>query len=64
MIQDLGISEFVPPAEQRVSFNIPPYYWLKDASSYGRIYTVPAAKILPWMDQKLDRCKGKNNGDE
>ncbi|MDP2754894.1 MAG: ABC transporter substrate-binding protein [Nitrospirota bacterium] len=60
VIQNLSVSEFVPPAQQKVSFNIPPYYWLKSASYYGPTFDIPAAKILPWMDQKLDRCKGKN----
>jgi hypothetical protein len=27
-------------------------------------FTIPAAKVLPLMDQKLDRCKGKNNRGE
>ena len=59
-IQDLAIVEYVPPEEQKVSFNIPPYYWFKNASYTGPVYKIPAEKILPWMDQNLDRCKGKN----
>ncbi len=27
-------------------------------------FSGPAAKVLPLMDQKLDRCKGKNNWGE
>lgn len=64
LIQDLAISELVPWEEQKVSFNIPPYYWYKGSSSYGPIAVIPATKILPWMDQKLDRCKGKNDWGE
>ncbi len=60
IVQDLAISEFVPPEEQKVAVNIPPFYWTKAASSYGPTFVIPAAKILPWMDQKLDRCKGKD----
>ncbi len=63
-IQNLTVSEFVPPAEQKVSMNIPPYYWYKNASAPGPGYIIPAAKVLPWMDQKLDRCKGKSDWGE
>ena len=63
-IMDLGVSVYVPPAEQKVSMTIPPYYWFKDCSYTGPTYKVPAAKVLPWMDQKLDRCSGKNNWGE
>jgi ABC-type branched-subunit amino acid transport system substrate-binding protein len=61
VIQDLSISEFVPPDQQKVSYNIPPYYWFNDCSYTGYLHVIPAAKIIPWMDQKLDRCKGKND---
>jgi len=61
VIQDLHINVYVPPAEQKQSMNIPPYYWTKDSSEIGPAFTIPAAKVLPWMDQNLDRCKGKNN---
>ncbi len=64
IIQDLAVSEFVPWEQQKVSFNIPPYYWYKGSSSYGPTAVLPAAKVLPWMDQKLDRCKGKNGWGE
>jgi len=63
-IQNMTVSEYVPPEEQKVSFNIPPFYWFKGASAPGPGYTIPAAKVLPWMDQKLDRCKGKNDWGE
>lgn len=64
VIQDLAVSEFVPPDQQKVSFNIPPYYYYKGISSYGPTSVIPAVKVLPWMDQKLDRCKGKNDWGE
>ena len=64
LIQDLAVTEFVPWEQQKVSYNIPPYYWYKGSSSYGPTAVLPAGKILPWMDQKLDRCKGKNDWGE
>jgi len=64
IIQDLAVSEYVPWEQQKASMNIPPYYWYKTSSSYGPTYVIPAAKVLPWMDQKLDRCKGKNDWGE
>ncbi len=63
-IQNLTIREFVPPEQQKVSFTIPPYYWSKERSAPGPGYTIPAPKVLPWMDQRLDRCKGKNDWGE
>jgi branched-chain amino acid transport system substrate-binding protein len=59
-IQDLHIFEYVPWEQQKQSFNISPYYWFKGASNPGPTYTIPAAKVLPQMDQKLDRCAGKS----
>jgi branched-chain amino acid transport system substrate-binding protein len=59
-IQNFGIAEYVPWEQQKVSMNISPYYWYKGQSAVGPTETVPAEKALPWMDQKLDRCKGKN----
>jgi branched-chain amino acid transport system substrate-binding protein len=64
VIQDLAVTEFVPPDQQKVDMNIPPYYWFQGASYAGPTVKVPAAKVLPLMDQKLDRCKGKNNWGE
>ncbi len=64
VIQDLAVSEFVPWEQQKASFNMPPYYWYKGASYTGPVSVVPAAKALPWMDPKLDRCKGKNGWGE
>jgi ABC-type branched-subunit amino acid transport system substrate-binding protein len=59
-IQDLHVFEFVPSEQQKVSFNIPPYYWYQGCSNAGPTFTIPAEKVLPLMDQNLDRCKGKN----
>jgi branched-chain amino acid transport system substrate-binding protein len=63
-IQDLLVTEFVPPEQQKVSFNIPPYYWFQGCSYSGPGYVIPAAKVLPHMDQKLDRCAGKDGWGE
>jgi len=63
-IMDFTVFEFAAPEGQKVSFNIPPSYWYKSSSYYGKGYTIPAAKVLPWMDQKLDRCKGKSDWGE
>ena len=59
-IQDLQILEFVPPDQQKQSFNIPPYYWYMGASQTGPSFTIPARSVLPLMDQNLERCKGKS----
>jgi branched-chain amino acid transport system substrate-binding protein len=64
LIEDLSITEFVPWEEQKVAVNVPPYYWFKGCSFYGPVTMIPAAKVLPWMDQKLDRCTGKNGWGE
>jgi len=63
-IQDLTIFEYVPPDEQKQSFNIPPYYWYEGCSAPGPAFNIPAAKILPWMDPNLERCKGKSESGE
>ena len=63
-IQDLSAEVFGSPEEQKASFTIPPYYWFKGASFTAKIYRLPAEKVLPWMDPKLDRCKGKNGWGE
>jgi ABC-type branched-subunit amino acid transport system substrate-binding protein len=60
-IQDLHVAEYVPPEQQKVDFNIPPYYWFKGASYPGPIFKIPAEKVLPLMDRNLDRCKGRND---
>jgi hypothetical protein len=63
-IQNLTVSEYVPPEQQKVTMNIPPFYWFKDISWAGMRHVIPAEKILPPMDQNLDRCKGKNDWGE
>ena len=62
-IQGFRICEFVPPDQQKVSMNMPPYYWMKNNSACGPSWNVPAEKVLPWMDQNLDRCKGKSEAE-
>jgi hypothetical protein len=52
------------PEEQKISMTFPPYYWYKGCSLTGPAWLIPAAKVLPVMDQKLDRCKGKNDWGE
>ena len=64
VIQDFHIYEYVKPEKQKLSMNIPPYYWFNTFSAGGPCSTIPAAKVLPWMDQSLDRCKGKNDWGE
>ena len=64
VIQDLTAEEYSPPDQQKASFTIPPYYWYKETSYVGQMYRLPAAQVLPWMDQKLERCKGKNDWGE
>lgn len=64
VIQNLTVEEYVQPDQQKLSMTIPPYYWFKGQSAPGPQYNIPADKILPWMDQKLDRCKGKNDWGE
>ncbi len=63
-IQDLHVSEYVRPEKQKAGMNIPPYYWFGTFSGAGSSSLIPAEKILPWMDQKLDRCKGRNSWGE
>lgn len=55
MITDLHSFEFVPPAEQKQSFNIPPYYWFENTAGAGPINEIPSDKVLPKADPKL--CK-------
>ena len=59
-ISDLNIIEYVPPEQQKSSFNIPPYYWNKGYSYYGPTTRIPAEKVFPHMDKDLESCKGKN----
>jgi branched-chain amino acid transport system substrate-binding protein len=64
VIQDLYVSESVPPDQQKVRFNIPPYYWYTGCSFAGPSAKIPAEKVAPLMDRNLDRCKGKNDWGE
>jgi len=57
VVQDLTVVEFVTPDQQKVHMNIAPFYWYKTSSSYGPAAVIPADKIVPWMDTKLERCK-------
>ena len=54
-VQDIHIELYVPPAEQKASFNIPPYYWYKGCSVTGPSFKIPREKVLPKADPKL--CK-------
>jgi branched-chain amino acid transport system substrate-binding protein len=63
-IQNLTVSEFVPPEQQKTTMTISPYYWSKERCAPGPGYTIPAPKVLPLMDQKLNRCKGKSDWGE
>lgn len=63
-IMDLGVSDYVPPEQQKLSMTIAPYYWYKGCSFTGPTYKIPATKVLPWMDPTLDRCKDKNGWGE
>ena len=62
-IQDTYIIEYVPPDQQKVAMNIAPYKWTDKCSWWGTTFRIPAEKVLPWMDPKLERCKGKNPAD-
>lgn len=64
IIQDFHVYEYVTPDKQKISMNIPPYYWFNTHSAGGPVHLIPAAKVMPWMDRKLDRCKGKNEWGE
>ena len=52
-VQDLAVEIYVPPAEQKQSFNIEPYYWYQGCSNVGPSYVIPRAKVLPKADPKL-----------
>ena len=54
-VQDLHIELYVPPAQQKASFNIPPYYWYKGCSVTGPSFKIPREKVLPKADPQL--CK-------
>jgi ABC-type branched-subunit amino acid transport system substrate-binding protein len=60
VVQDMAAIELVETGQQKISYNIPPYYWYDDIAFTGPVSIVPAAKTLPFMCPKLDRCKGKS----
>jgi hypothetical protein len=53
VIQDMYISDFVPPDQQKQSMTIPPYCWFKGSSYIGKIVTIPAKYCIPTLDPKL-----------
>jgi ABC-type branched-subunit amino acid transport system substrate-binding protein len=53
IVQDMYISEYVPPDQQKPSMTIPPYCWFKGSSYIGKIVTIPAKYCLPTLDPKL-----------
>ena len=59
-IQGFRMCEFVEPEQQKISMNMPPYYWVENSSMCGPSWDIPAERVVPWMDENLDRCKGKN----
>ena len=63
-IQDFTVEEYVEPEKQKVSYNIPPYYWHKTSAFAGPGWLIPASKVFPPMDPKSDRCQGKNGWGE
>jgi len=56
-IQNLHAITYVPPAEQKQSFNIPPYYWYQGCSNAGPSFTIPADKIMPLLDPELQKMR-------
>ena len=54
-VRDLFVGVYVPPEQQKQSFNIEPYYWFKGTSSVGPSYRIPAEMVPPKLDPKLKR---------
>ena len=54
-ITPLTVNEFVPPEEQRQSYNIPPYHWFEGCSGTGPSTLLPMDKVVPKADPTL--CK-------
>jgi len=52
-IQDLHAIEYVPPEQQKISFNIPPFYYYKGCSNAGPQFKIPAEKIMPNASKML-----------
>ncbi|MDI9557979.1 MAG: ABC transporter substrate-binding protein [Pseudomonadota bacterium] len=63
-VQDYIVEEYVAPEDQKISYNIPPYFWHKECSYAGPGYLIPAAMVFPRIDPKSDRCKDKNGWGE
>ena len=64
MVGPVGVAEYVEPERQKMTMTIPPYYWFQGQCADGPGWAVPAEKVAPWMDPKLDRCKGKSPSGE
>ena len=58
--RDLFIELYVPPDQQKESMNIEPYYWYKDCSMTGPSIKLPADKVAPIMDPKLEEMRKGN----
>ena len=59
-VQNLLVTEYVAPEMQKASMNIAPHYWFKGTAFSGPGWFIPADKVLPLMDNNMDRCKGKS----
>ncbi len=53
--RDLFVEVYVPPEQQKQSFNIEPYYWFKGTSMTGPSSRIPAAMVPPKLDPNLKR---------
>ena len=63
-IQDLHIFEFVPPDQQKVSFNIPPYYWYQGCSNAGPDLHDPGGKgAAPDGSRIWTGARGRTTGE-
>ena len=63
-VQDFIVEEYVGPEQQKVSYNVPPYYWHNTSAYAGPGWLIPASKVFPPMDPKSERCKGKDGWGE
>ncbi len=54
-IRDMYLSEYIPPAEQKASMTIQPYYWFEGISNPGVVVTVPAKYCTPTLDPALKK---------
>ena len=62
-IQDLSVAEFVPPDQQKVDYNIPPYRWFTGCSYNGPTVKIPANKALPFMDTSSTGVRERTAGE-